>query len=92
MPAQSMVVVEPFQSRAVLQALGRTVLEKPRQTETQVVIAGFPLGSCAATSAKLEPVATPAAKKLFAKWNSMGASGAWYLPPRLSWTTLKLAR
>jgi hypothetical protein len=83
LPNRSLVIVEPLQSTEILRALGRS--PKPRQSapRTTVNLVGFPLASCAATSATVVPINTEVGTRLFSQWRSAGMDGAWYLPPPL---------
>jgi hypothetical protein len=83
LPNRSLVIVEPLQSAEILRALGRS--PKPRQsaTRTTVSLVGFPLASCAVTSATVVPINTEAGTRLLSQWRSAGTEGAWYLQPPL---------
>lgn len=54
LPAQSLVVVEPLNSPEILKALAVPPARHAASTAGGVVMAGFPLASCAAITARLE--------------------------------------
>ena len=83
LPSRSLVIVEPLQSPDILHALGRSPEPKRRVPSTTVSLVGFPLASCAATSAIVAPINTPAGTRLLSQWRSIGMEGAWYLQPSL---------
>ena len=83
LPRRSLIIVEPLQSPDILQALGRSLEPKRRVPGTTVSLVGFPLASCAATSAIVAPINTPAGTRLLSQWRSIGMEGAWYLQPSL---------
>jgi CBS domain-containing protein len=82
LPSQSLVVVEPLNPPEILQALGPTV-KADAASEVPVVIAGYPLASCAATATALKTAESSAGAALLAKWRGVGPTGAWLLPPKL---------
>jgi len=82
LPSQSLVVVEPLVPAEILQELApRVAADTP--SEIPVVIAGYPLASCAATATALKAVESSAGAALLAKWRGIGPTGAWLLPPKL---------
>jgi hypothetical protein len=83
LPNRSLVIVEPLQSPDILHALGRSPEPKRSAPRTTVSLVGFPLASCAATSAIVAPINTPAGTSLLSQWRSIGMEGAWYLQPPL---------
>lgn len=83
LPARSLVVVEPLRDQAILGALGRAPETRESGLSTTVTFAGFPSASCAAASAKVEPISSQAGDALLSRWRSIGMEGAWYLPPQL---------
>jgi hypothetical protein len=91
LPRRSLIVVEPLQSREILQALGPAAIHQTEQGEAVAVFAGFPLASCAATSAKLASAVSAEGAALLARWQAIGQEDAWLLPPRLDATKLKLS-
>jgi hypothetical protein len=91
LPRRSLIVVEPLHAREILQALGPAVIHQSEQGEATAVFAGFPLASCAATSAKLEGATSAEGAALLARWQATGQEDAWLLPPRLDATKLKLS-
>jgi hypothetical protein len=90
LPTQSLVVTEPFNAPQILAALNQRQEYRPPMAPKDVVIAGFPLGSCAATTATLMPLGTMAAISVVNKWQSIGTAGVWYMPVQFSATKLKL--
>jgi hypothetical protein len=91
LPRRSLIVVEPIHTREILQALGPAVIHQSEQGEAVAVFAGFPLASCAATTAKLESAASAKGAAMLARWQAIGQQDAWLLPPRLDATKLKLS-
>jgi hypothetical protein len=83
LPNRSLVIVEPLQSPDILRALGRSPQPGPNASRTTVSLVGFPLASCAATSAVVVPINTEAGARLLSQWRSAGMEGAWYLQPPL---------
>lgn len=83
LPSRSLVIVEPLQSPDILRALGRPPEPRPSAAGTTVSLLGFPLASCAATSAVVVPINTEAGTTLLSRWKSIGMDGAWYLQPSL---------
>ena len=90
LPTRSLIVVEPLQAQAVRAALGDLPREAPAP-DPAVLLAGFPLASCATTAATLASVDSPAGAALLSRWQKAGPVGAWFLPPSLDQTKLKLA-
>jgi hypothetical protein len=90
LPTQSLVVTEPFNSPLILAALNRQQEYRPPTEPKDVVMAGFPLGGCAAATATLVPTGTTAAIAVVHKWRSIGTAGVWYMPVQFSPTKLKL--
>lgn len=91
LPRQSLIVVEPLHSHAILQALGPATIHQTEQGEAIAVFAGFPLASCAATSARLASPASAEGAAMLARWQAIGQEDAWLMPPRLDATKLKLS-
>jgi hypothetical protein len=91
LPRQSLIVVEPLHSPEILQALGPAAIHQTEPGETAAVFAGFPLATCAATSATLESAASVNGAAMLARWQAIGQQDAWLLPPRLDATKLKLS-
>ncbi len=91
LPRRSLIVVEPIEAPEILQALGPAALHQAEQAEADAVFAGFPLASCASTSAMLESAISAPGAALLARWQAMGQQDAWFLPPRLDATKLKLS-
>jgi hypothetical protein len=83
LPSRSLVIVEPLQSPDILRALRRSPEPKRSAPRTTVSLVGFPLASCAATSAIVAPINTEAGTRLLSQWRSIGMEGAWYLQPSL---------
>jgi len=82
LPSQSLVVVEPLVPGEILQELAPSVAADT-PSEIPVVIAGYPLASCAATATALKAAESSAGAALLAKWRGIGPTGAWLLPPKL---------
>lgn len=83
LPNRSLVIVEPLQSTDILHALSRSPKPKRSAPRTTVSLVGFPLTSCAATSAIVVPINSEAGTRLLSQWRSIGMEGAWYLQPSL---------
>ena len=91
LPDSSLVVVEPLQDPAIIQELQQATVPSERRRTTKVVFAGFPSASCASTSARLQPAASPAGAELLGKWGAMDESDAWWMPPGFSIRTVSLS-
>jgi len=91
LPRRSLVVIEPLGAPEILRELGVSPPRRGQAGETPVVLAGFPLASCAATSARLQSADSSAGVELLSKWQSIGQVGAWFLPPQIDAKKLKLA-
>jgi hypothetical protein len=83
LPGRSLVVVEPLRDPDILHALGRSPELRESGLRTTVTLAGFPAASCAATSARVEPINSQAGAGLLSHWRLIGMEGVWYLPPQL---------
>jgi len=81
LPDRSLVVVEPLQDPAIIHELQQARVPSERRRTINVVFAGFPLASCASTTARLQPAASPAGAELLGKWGAMDESDAWWIPP-----------
>lgn len=90
LPTQSLVITEPFNSPQILAALNRSQELQPPMAPEDVVMAGFPFGSCAAATATLMPAGTTAAMAVLNKWQSIGTAGVWYMPLQFSPTKFRL--
>ena len=91
LPNRSLVVVQPLQAPEILRELPpSTGYEKSRQV-TEVVIAGFPFASCAATSAHLFAADSEDGARLLRKWQLLDQVGAWWLPFASRTRKLRLA-
>jgi hypothetical protein len=91
LPDRSLVVVEPLQDPAIVHELQQTKVPSERQRTIKVVFAGFPSASCASTSARLQPAASPAGAELLKKWGAMDESDAWWIPPGFSIKTVSFS-
>lgn len=90
LPTRSLIVVEPLHAAAIEAALGAAPIIESAPASAAVVLAGFPLASCASTSARLESVATKAGLDLLSRWQRVGPVDAWFLQPPLDQTKLRL--
>jgi hypothetical protein len=91
LPDRSLVVVEPLQDPTIINELQPARVPAERRQTIKVVFAGFPSASCASTSARLQPAASPAGAELLGKWGAMDESGAWWIPPGFSIKTVSLS-
>src|SRR5215467_9514998 len=91
LPDRSLVVVEPLQDPAIIHELRQARVPSKRQRTIKVVFAGFPSASCASTSARLQPAASPAGTELLGKWEAMDKSDAWWIPPGFSIKTVSFS-
>jgi hypothetical protein len=90
LPTQSLVVVEPLNSPEILGALGSPPARRAVSTETSVVMAGFPLASCAVVAARLESADSSTGAALLSKWQKIGQVADWIFPPPFDAKKLKL--
>jgi hypothetical protein len=91
LPDRSLVVVEPLQDPAIIDELQQARVPSVRRQTNNVVFAGFPSASCASTSARLQPAASPAGAELLGKWGAMDESDAWWIPPGFSIKTVSFS-
>ena len=91
LPRRALIVVEPLHDDAILRALGPGVTHQIEPSAAATVMAGFPLASCASTNAVLESPASSEGVALLSRWQAIGQEDAWFLPPRLDATKLRLA-
>jgi hypothetical protein len=91
LPDRSLVIVEPLRDPAITQELKPMSPPSGRQQTTKVIFAGFPMASCASTSAHLQPAASSAGAELLRKWRLMDQSDAWWIPPRFSIKTVSFS-
>jgi len=90
LPSHSLVVVEPVRAPEILRVLRSASPLAAAVEPVAVVLAGFPMSSCVATTTILHDVASPEAASLLARWREIGQVGAWILPPPLDRTKLRL--
>ena len=91
LPRRALIVVEPLHDDAILGALGPGVTHQIQPSAAAAVMAGFPFASCASTTAVLESATASAGEALLSRWDAIGQEDAWFLPPRLDATKLRLA-
>ena len=91
LPDRSLVVVEPLEDPAIIHELQQARVPSERRRTIKVVFAGFPSASCASTSARLQPAASPAGTELLGKWEAMDKSDAWWIPPGFSIKTVSFS-
>src|SRR5215471_7317193 len=91
LPDRSLVVVEPLEDPAIIHELQQAGVPSERRRTIKVVFAGFPSASCASTSARLQPAASPAGTELLGKWGAMDESDAWRIPPGFSIRTVSFS-
>jgi hypothetical protein len=91
LPDRSLVVVEPLQDSAIIHELQQARVPSERQRTIKVMFAGFPSASCASTSARVQPAASPAGAELLGKWGAMDESDAWWIPPGFSVKTVSFS-
>jgi hypothetical protein len=91
LPDRSLVVVEPLQDPAIIHELQQARVPSERWRTISVAFAGFPSASCASTSARLQPAASPAGAELLEKWGAMDESDAWWIPPGFSVKTVSFS-
>lgn len=91
LPRQSLIVVEPLHAPEILRALGPAAAHQVEPAETEAVLAGFPLASCASTSATLESATSKEGAALLTRWQGVEQDDVWFLLSRLTATKLNLA-
>jgi hypothetical protein len=91
LPERSLVVVEPLEDPAIIHELQQARVPSERRRTIKVAFAGFPSASCASTSARLQPAASPVGGELLGKWGAMDNSEAWWIPPRFSIKTVSFS-
>jgi hypothetical protein len=90
LPTLSLVVVEPLRAPEIQSAFGPSPISASGPEADEVALAGFPLASCASSSAVLQSVDSAGGERLLSRWQEMGPVGAWFLQPPLNQTKLKL--
>ena len=90
LPTRSLIVVEPLRAATVREALGEAPTGAATAQSAQVVLAGFPLASCAAIAVTLESADSSVGAGLLSLWRRSGLVDAWYQPPSVDPTKLKL--
>jgi hypothetical protein len=90
LPTQSLVVVEPLNSPEILKALAAPPARRVASTVASVVMAGFPLASCASVTARLESADSSTGAALLSKWQKIGQVADWIFPPPFDAKKLKL--
>ena len=91
LPSRSLVVIEPIGAPNLRRELGLSEPRPRRDATMEIVLAGFPVTSCAATTATVDAAQSSASAALLSKWQNIGQTGAWPLPPHFNGNKLKFA-
>jgi hypothetical protein len=92
LPSRSLVVIEPISAPNLRHELGLAEGSVTRDAKAEIVLTGFPMTSCASTTSVVDAADSTASVALLSKWQNIGQTGAWLLPPHFSNNKLKLER